>query len=167
MGAQTIHFLVLCTGNSARSILAEVLLNELSNGRFRAHSAGSEPAGRVNPHAIEKLRREGHAVEGLRSKSWNEFSADSGYTFDIVITVCDNAAGESCPVWRGSPVTAHWGLPDPAAANEEGITSAFDLAYKQLQQRIEMLVQIPLEDFDERMRLDALLRVHDAARNVR
>ena len=142
-----ITVLVLCTGNSARSILGEVLINELSGGRLRAFSAGSRPTGRVNPGALAKLRREGHAVAGLASKSWEQFSGPDAPSVDIVITVCDNAAGESCPVWHGSPVTTHWGIPDPAIDTDDTalIDAAFDRAYARLRGRVEAMLALPIE----------------------
>ena len=136
------NILVLCTGNSARSILGEVLINELGRGRFRAYSAGSQPTGRVNPGAIDKLEREGHSVDGLESKSWDRFSGDDAPEIDIVITVCDNAAGETCPLWNGAPVTTHWGIPDPASDND------FDAAYRRLRYRIEAMLELSVEDMD-------------------
>lgn len=160
--SQPIRVLVLCTGNSARSILGEVLINELGGGRFEAWSAGSQPAGQVNPGAIAKLEREGHATDGLASKSWDTFAGPDAPAMDIVITVCDSAAGESCPVWPGSPVRTHWGIPDPAAAPAEERDEAFDKAYKQLRLRVEALLEVPVEDFDVRQRKDALDRIHDA-----
>ena len=136
------NVLVLCTGNSARSILAEVLINELGEGRFCAFSAGSHPAGKVNPGAIDKLEREGQPTEGLASKSWDEFSGSDAEAIDLVITVCDNAAGESCPIWNGSPVTLHWGLPDPAAfEDEQQRRQAFDEVYDELRKRITRYLQ--------------------------
>ncbi len=158
--------LVLCTGNSCRSILGEVLINELGQGRFAAHSAGSQPAGQVNPGAIRKLAAEGHRTDGLESKSWDRFSGDGAPQIDIVITVCDSAAGEACPVWYGSPVTAHWGIPDPADAPPQDADAAFDLAYRQLRTRIEAMVELPLESMDQRATLDALERIHDAAQDI-
>lgn len=160
MNEARLKVLVLCTGNSARSILGEVLINELGTGRLQAFSAGSQPIGRVNPGAIDKLRREGHDTDGLESKSWDHFSGADAPAIDIVITVCDNAAGESCPVWNGAPVTAHWGIPDPASAADPG--PAFDAAYAALRARVEALLQVPLEDFDARQRYDALARIHDS-----
>ena len=157
-----IRVLVLCTGNSARSILGEVLINDLGKGRFEARSAGSQPTGQVNPGAIAKLAREGHAFDGLSSKSWDTFAAPGAPEMDIVITVCDSAAGESCPVWPGHPVTAHWGIPDPATAPESARDAAFDAAYSQLRSRVQALLEVPLEDFDARQRKDALERIHDA-----
>lgn len=157
------RILVLCTGNSCRSILAEVLFNELGQGRVTAYSAGSNPAGAVNPGAIAKLQKESHSTSGLRSKSWDEFTGPDAPAIDVVITVCDNAAGESCPVWNASPVTLHWGIPDPADATAEQMDAAFDLAYSQLRGRIEQVLELPLESLDIRYRKDALQRIHDAA----
>ena len=154
--------LVLCTGNSARSILGEVLLNELGGGRLLAFSAGSHPAGRVNPGALAKLRREGHAVAGLASKSWEQFSGPDAPSVDLVITVCDNAAGESCPVWRGSPVTVHWGIPDPAIDTDDTalVVAAFDRAYTQLRGRVEALLALPIETMAATDLSVALQQVH-------
>ncbi len=160
MTGDALNVLVLCTGNSARSILGEVLINDLGEGRLRAFSAGSQPVGRVNPGAIDKLKREGHSTDGLDSKSWDRFSGPGAPDIDIVITVCDNAAGESCPIWNGAPVTAHWGIPDPASAEDAG--PAFDAAYAALQARVAALLEVPLEDFDARQRYDALARIHDS-----
>lgn len=150
------NILVLCTGNSARSILGEVLINELGGGDLVAFSAGSHPAGRVNPGAIDKLRREGHRVEGLESKSWDRFSGDDAPRIDIVITVCDNAAGESCPVWNGAPVTAHWGIPDPAVDGD------FDRAYDRLRRRIEAMLALPLKEMNAAEVATALAEVHQS-----
>lgn len=160
--SQPIRILVLCTGNSCRSILAEVLFKELGSGRIEAFSAGSHPAAAVNPAAIAKLRKEGHSTEGLASKSWDQFSGPDGPAIDIVITVCDSAAGESCPVWRGAPVTAHWGIPDPADADADDRDRAFDRAYSQLRKRIEQTLELPLESLDVRYLKDSLQRIHDA-----
>ena len=131
------NVLFLCTGNSARSIVAEVLMNDLGKGRYRAYSAGSHPVGAVNPGAIEKLQAEGHSVDGLASKSWDEFSGEGAIDFDLVVTVCDNAAGETCPVWNGSPLKLHWGVPDPAAHEDAAKRrAAFDYAYDALREKI-------------------------------
>ena len=159
MSDPSLNVLVLCTGNSARSILAEVLLNELGAGRYRAFSAGSRPAGRVNPGAIDKLEREGHSTDGLTSKSWDAFSGADAVPFDLVITVCDNAAGESCPIWNGSPLTVHWGIPDPAAitTDDAAIRDAFDQAYDRLKARIEALVE--LHELDA----ESLQAIHERA----
>ena len=158
--AAAVHnVLVLCTGNSARSIIAEVLLHDLGAGRVHAHSAGSHPAGQVNPGALAKLAAERHATVGLRSKSWDEFSGSGAMPIDIVITVCDNAAGESCPLWSGSPVTVHWGIPDPAGFEDEAESrAAFDRAYSQLRRRVESM--LALADLGDRA---ALQRVHEQA----
>lgn len=152
----TIHVLVLCTGNSARSILGEVLINELGSGRLRAYSAGSRPVGRVNPGALDKLEREGHAIAGLESKSWDRFSGPDAPAIDLVITVCDNAAGEACPLWNGAPVSVHWGIPDPAADGD------FDAAYERLRARVEAMLALPLERLDKAGQRDALVRIHAA-----
>ncbi len=135
--------LFLCTGNSARSILAEVLLRDRAAGRLRTCSAGSRPAGRVHPEALACLERHGHATGGLRSKSWDEFA--EGEPVDFVITVCGNAAGETCPVWPGRPLGGHWGLPDPAAAAPEEQGGAFERTYRALEARIDRFLALPLE----------------------
>lgn len=144
------NVLFLCTGNSARSILGEALLNLLGKGRFRAWSAGSHPAGRVNPFAIELLQKNGIATEGLRSKNWDEFSQAGAPEFDFVFTVCDNAANEICPVWPGQPMTAHWGIEDPAAVEggDEDKRRAFVHAYNQLSRRIALFISLPLKSLD-------------------
>ncbi len=160
---EPMRILVLCTGNSCRSILAEVLFNELGRGRVEAFSAGSHPAGAVNPGAIAKLQKEGHSTAGLTSKSWAQFSGVDAPAIDFVVTVCDSAAGESCPVWSGSPVPVHWGIPDPADASDDETDAAFDEAYAQLRTRIEQTLELPLESLDVRYRKDALQRIHDAA----
>ena len=146
---KTYNVLVLCTGNSARSILGEVLFNALGKGKFKAWSAGSKPAGRVNPGALEWLRANGHGTEGLRSKSWDEFAAPGAPEFDFVFTVCDNAAGEVCPVWYGAPVTAHWGIPDPAhIEGDEARRAAFNKAADQLARRIHLFMCLPIDKLD-------------------
>ena len=152
------NILVLCTGNSARSILGEVLINDLGQGRLKAFSAGSHPTGRVNPGAIAKLEREGHDTEGLHSKSWDQFTGPGAEAMDIVITVCDSAAAESCPVWTGSPVTVHWGIPDPAGRDD--VEVAFDKAYVRLKSRIERMLAVPLESLDANAQREALAGIH-------
>ena len=145
------NVLFLCTGNSARSILGEALLNSLGKGRFRAWSAGSHPGGRVNPFALEILSRNGFATEGLRSKSWDEFAAPGAPEFDFIFTVCDSAAAETCPVWPGHPMSAHWGIPDPAAVEGDDETKrrAFRDAFSRLQRRISLLVNLPVQSLDK------------------
>ena len=145
------HVLVLCTGNSARSILAEVLFNVLGKGKFIAHSAGSKPAGRVNPFALELLQQQGFSTEGLRSKNWDEFAAPGAPQIDFIFTVCDNAAGETCPVWPGKPATAHWGIPDPAAVTGDDATKrgAFRKASEQLARRIQLFMNLPIASLDK------------------
>ena len=140
------NILFLCTGNSARSILAESVLNHKYGHRFRAFSAGSHPNGQVNPHAIALLERQGISIEGLRSKSWDEFAAPGAPVLHFVFTVCDNAANEVCPVWPGQPMTAHWGVPDPAAVqgSDAVIAQAFRDAYVVLERRIDLFANLPL-----------------------
>jgi arsenate reductase len=141
--------LFLCTRNSARSILAESLLNHWGRGRFRGFSAGSAPKGKVHPLAIELLQRSSLPTDGLRSKSWDEFAAPGAPPIDFVITVCDNAAGETCPVWPGKPVTAHWGVADPAAVEGDAESStAFRKTLAELEARIKLLVAIPIASLD-------------------
>lgn len=163
MNSKTINVLVICTGNSCRSILAEVLFNELGDGRIVAHSAGSRPAGVVNARALDKLKKEGHQVLNLASKSWDAFGGNDAPAIDVVITVCDNAAGESCPIWSGSPITVHWGIPDPANATGDDSDAAFELAYRQLKVRIQQTLELPLESMHRSLYKDALQRIHDAA----
>jgi arsenate reductase (thioredoxin) len=145
------NVLFLCTGNSARSIIAEVLLNKLGGGKFKALSAGSHPKGEVNPYTIKLLRGLGHDTSGLRSKSWDEFAQPGAPEFDFIFTVCDDAAGEQCPVWPGKPVTAHWGIPDPAAVkgSPTRIALAFNEACRMLSQRIGIFVSLPFAKLDE------------------
>ena len=144
------NILVLCTGNSARSVLAEALFNTLGAGRFKAYSAGSHPAGRVNPFAVEQVRALGYPVDELRSKSWDEFARPGAPQMDFVVTVCDNAAGETCPLWPGQPVTAHWGFPDPAAVegSDEQKRAAFRQTLRQIRHRVQLFLSLPLETLD-------------------
>jgi len=150
MAEPVFNVLFLCTGNSARSILAESLLNNMGKGRFRAFSAGSTPAGRVNPFALELLEKNHFPTGELRSKSWDEFAESDAPRLDFVITVCDNAAGEVCPVWLGQPITAHWGIPDPATVEGSDVAKrhVFVEAMNQLQRRISMFVSLPLATLD-------------------
>ena len=144
------NVLFLCTGNSARSILSEAILNKIGKDKFIAYSAGSMPKGQVNAHAIALLQRLGHETAGFRSKSWDEFAKPDAPKMDFVFTVCDNAANEVCPVWPGQPMTAHWGVPDPAAVegSETQIAHAFRDAYMALQRRIELFVNLPVQSLD-------------------
>ena len=148
MTDRVFHVLFLCTGNSARSIIGEVLLNHYGAGRFRAFSAGSQPKGHVHPMAISTLRGLGYDVTGLRSKSWNEFTGAGAPAFDFIFTVCDNAAGETCPVWIGHPMTAHWGIADPAAVEGEGQQEAFIEAIRFMRRRIALFLELPLAQID-------------------
>ena len=144
------NVLFLCTGNSARSILAEAILNNAGKDRFRAFSAGSHPAGKVNPFAIELLQKQHFGVVDLRSKNWDEFAAPGAPKLDFVFTVCDNAAGEVCPIWPGQPMTAHWGIEDPAAAEgtDEQRRKAFVQAYMRLNTRISQFISLPIGKID-------------------
>jgi protein-tyrosine-phosphatase len=153
MSERPYNVLFLCTGNSCRSILAEAIMNRLGGGRFRAYSAGSFPTGQVNPHALALLRKFNYETGGLRSKSWDEFSRDGAQdapALDFVFTVCDDAAGEVCPYWPGQPVTAHWGLPDPARAtgNDAEVALAFADTYRMLSHRISIFLNLPLAKLD-------------------
>lgn len=145
------NVLFLCTHNSARSIIAEAIINRLGNGRFKGYSAGSQPSGQVHPYAMDLLRQLNYDVSGLRSKSWEEFAAPGAPKLDFVFTVCDNAANEVCPVWPGQPMTAHWGVPDPSAV--EGTESerrfAFADTHRMLYQRIGIFVNLPLDSLDK------------------
>lgn len=159
--ARPINVLFLCTGNSARSVMAEAILNRAGGGRFRAFSAGSQPKGQVHPRTLELLRQQGFDVGTYRSKSWDEFGGPSAPPLDFVITVCDNAAGEACPYWPGHPMTAHWGVPDPAAAtgSDAEIRQAFADAFCRLSARIAAFVALPLGSLDRAARqrgLDAI-----------
>lgn len=162
MRPRPINVLVLCTGNSARSILSEALVNQLGAGRFRAFSAGSKPAGRVNPLALRVLEERGVPVAGLRSKSWDEFSGSDAPAMDIVITVCDNAAGETCPLWPGTPARVHWGLADPAAVtgSEQEKLQAFRETLRKVAARAQRLVAMK-DPLHENRQLEAeLKRIH-------
>lgn len=157
------NVLFLCTGNSARSILAEACLNSRGRGRFRAFSAGSHPAGKVNAFALDLLNKTGLDTSQLRSKSWDEFGKPGAPEFDLILTVCDNAAGESCPVWPGHPITAHWGVEDPAivAGTDDVKRRAFQKAFAQLSGRINLLLSLPVEKLDRhtlKSRLDQIGR---------
>lgn len=152
MSSKPLNILFLCTGNSARSIIAEALANSLTatRGRFRGYSAGSHPKGAPNPYALELLVQSRLPIDGLRSKSWDEFAGPGAPAMDFVITVCDQAAGEQCPFWPGQPMTAHWGMPDPAAVEgtEAGIRKAFADTAMMLRRRIELLASLPLDKLD-------------------
>ena len=155
--SRTYNALFLCTGNSARSILAEALLNQHGKGRFRAFSAGSFPKGEVHPMALRTLQRAGLPTDGLRSKSWDEFASEGAPKLDFIFTVCDNAANETCPVWPGHPMTAHWGIEDPANAPAAEQKHAFERAMFFLNNRISLFLALPLESIDE-MTLNKRLR---------
>jgi arsenate reductase (thioredoxin) len=165
---EPLDVLFLCTGNSARSIIAESILNRMGAGRFRAYSAGSQPAGRVNPFALNILRKSNYDVSELRSKSWEEFAALGAPALDFVFTVCDNAANEVCPIWPGQPMSAHWGLPDPAAV--EGTDAERALAFadtvRMLAQRISIFVNLPLRELTKlslQQQLDEIGRLSTTA----
>jgi protein-tyrosine-phosphatase len=167
MAEKTYNVLFLCTGNSARSIMAECILRRLGQGRFHAYSAGSHPAGSVNPYALELLKRFNHSVEGLRSKDWAEFARAGAPALDFVFTVCDKAAAEVCPVWPGQPMSAHWGFPDPVAAlgTEAERRAAFADIYGQIHNRISIFVSLPIASLDKltlQRRLDEMGRTQPA-----
>jgi arsenate reductase (thioredoxin) len=151
MADRPYNVLFLCTGNSARSIMAEAILNKTGAGKFRAHSAGSRPKGKVHPETLRLLDSLGYDTSDFRSKSWSEFADPGGPILDFVFTVCDNAAGEVCPLWPGQPMTAHWGVPDPAAVkgNPAEIALAFKDAYRMLNQRIGIFTSLPLHSLDQ------------------
>ncbi|HEY4987964.1 MAG TPA: arsenate reductase ArsC [Bradyrhizobium sp.] len=148
--ARPYNVLFLCTGNSARSILGEAILNRIGGGKFTAFSAGSNPTGKVNPHTLALLKRLDFATDGARSKSWDEFAKPGAPELDFVFTVCDNAASEVCPIWPGQPMTAHWGVPDPAAVegDDTAIAQAFRDAFLLLQRRIELFANLPVKSLD-------------------
>ena len=157
--AEPYNVLFLCTGNSARSVMAEAILNRVGAGKFRAYSAGSHPKGQVHPETIRLLQSLGYDTSGFRSKSWSEFADPGAPLLDFVFTVCDNAAGEACPLWPGQPMTAHWGVPDPAAAKGTSaeMALAFKEAYRMLHQRIGIFTSLPLRSLD-RLTLQNRLR---------
>jgi len=162
------NVLFLCTGNSARSIMAEAILNREGRRHFRAYSAGSQPAGRVHPYTLDLLRKLSFDVSGLRSKSWHEFSGPGATPLDFVFTVCDNAAGETCPFWPGQPMTAHWGLPDPAAATgtDAEVRFAFADTFRMLSNRITIFVSLSIRSLDKlslQRQLDSLGKGRDSA----
>jgi arsenate reductase (thioredoxin) len=159
-----LNVLFLCTGNSARSILAEAFLNSVAGNRFHAYSAGSHPAGKVNPFALELLQKNRISTEGLRSKSWDEFAKRGAPEMHFVFTVCDNAGGETCPFWPGQPITAHWGVPDPAAVqgSDEEKRKAFLLAFTQLSARIRLFVDLPFAKLE---RAAVKARLEDFGKN--
>ncbi|MBU3698354.1 arsenate reductase ArsC [Dechloromonas sp.] len=165
MTARSFNVLVLCTGNSARSILGEALFNHLGNldqpGRIRAFSAGSQPSGKVNPVALETLEKHGVPLPEARSKSWDEFAAPGAPAIDFIFTVCASAAGETCPIWPGHPTTAHWGIADPAHIEPLAARQvAFEDAYRKLKQRIEAFVALPLESMTTAEIAAAARRIH-------
>ena len=161
---KTFNVLVLCTGNSARSILGEALFNHLGNGRVRAFSAGSQPSGTVNPLALETLAAHGVPLPEARSKSWDEFAVPGAPALDFIFTVCASAAGEACPIWPGHPATAHWGIADPA--HVEPLTArqaAFETAYAELEKRITAFLKLPLETRSTAAIIDAARKIHTEA----
>ena len=164
MSTSVYNVLFLCTGNSAHSILAESILNRRGKGQFRGYSAGSHPNGAVNPLALSLLKEMDYPTEGLRSKSWDEFASPSSPHFDFIITVCDNAAGETCPVWVGRPTTAHWGIPDPAAVEGTDIQkkAAFAQAFKLMSTRINLFLSLPIASIEQlrlKQKLDEIGKV--------
>ncbi|HEY2051401.1 MAG TPA: arsenate reductase ArsC [Caulobacteraceae bacterium] len=161
MGETPFNVLFLCTGNSARSIMAEAIMNRVGRPKFKAYSAGSMPKGAVHPHTLELLERQNFQVEQFRSKSWEEFTGPDAPVLDFVFTVCDNAAAEVCPVWPGQPISAHWGLPDPAAAegSPAEIGLVFADTFRMLRHRIELFTNLPMESLDRltlQRRVDAI-----------
>ena len=151
MADRPFNVLFLCTGNSARSIMAEAILNKLGAGKFRAYSAGSHPKGRVHPETIRLLQGLGEDTAGFHSKSWSEFAKPGALPIDFVFTICDDAAGETCPVWPGKPITAHWGIPDPSATtgSEAELSLAFKEAYRMLFQRIGIFTALPIKSLNQ------------------
>ena len=161
---KTFNVLVLCTGNSARSILGEALFNHLGGGRIRAFSAGSQPSGTVNPVALETLQKHGVPLPEARSKSWDEFAAPDAPQLDFIFTVCASAAGEACPIWPGHPATAHWGINDPAHVEPLAARrAAFETAYQQLEKRITAFIKLPLETMSTVTIVEAARKIHAEA----
>lgn len=165
MMADTYNVLFLCTGNSARSVMAESILNRVGKPRFRAYSAGSHPKGSVNPGAMSLLQKLNYPIADLRSKNWSEFAADGAPELDFVFTLCDDAAGEVCPIWPGQPMTAHWGFEDPAAATgtEAEIAQKFAEIYGQIERRLAIFVNLPISSLD---RLTLQKRLDDIGRDM-
>ena len=162
------NILFLCTGNSARSILAESIMNRVGQGKFAAYSAGSHPKGQVHPGALRWLLHAGFPIDDLRSKSWDEFEVEGAPVFDFIVTVCDNAAGEVCPIWPGKPLRSHWGVPDPAAVEgaEYEVDRAFSETARQLGNRIRLFASLPIEKLDNlslRREMDAIGQTRDEA----
>lgn len=164
MGQKVWNVLVLCTGNSARSIMGEALINVLGQGRFKAYSAGSQPMGRVNPFAVEQAQTIGYDTSTVRSKSWDEFSQPDAVPMDIVITVCDSAAGESCPLWRGSPIKVHWGFADPSHidGSDDDKRAAFAITFAQIRKKVEALMQLPIDQLTTGQLTTELQAIGDA-----
>jgi arsenate reductase len=165
MTDKTYNVLFLCTGNSARSIMAEALVTTMGKGRFKGFSAGSKPGGKVNPYAIEQVKKIGYPVDNLRSKSWDEFAGPNAPYMDFIITVCDNAAGETCPYWPGFPATAHWGFEDPAAVegSDEEKRAAFEKIFKQIMSRMSTFVNLPIAMLDQRAIQQEIKKIGEAA----
>jgi arsenate reductase len=161
MPERVYNVLFLCTGNSARSIVAEAILNKIGAGKFKAYSAGSQPKGHVNPNTFRLLDKLGYETAGFRSKSWSEFTRPGTPDLDFVFTVCDDAAGETCPVWPGQPITAHWGIPDPAATTgtDAQIALAFSEAYRMIEKRIQAFAALPLAALDSMTLRDKLREI--------
>ncbi len=162
---KTYNILFLCTGNSARSVMAEAFTWAAGNGRFNAFSAGSHPTGRVNPFAVEQIAATGYPSERLRSKSWDEFALPDAPKMDFIVTVCDNAAGETCPYWPGHPATAHWGFEDPAAVEggDDEKRAAFARIAAQIQRRVALFAELLLEQMDERAKREAIARIGETS----
>ncbi|MBZ0093412.1 MAG: arsenate reductase ArsC [Sulfuricellaceae bacterium] len=159
MDGKLYKVLFLCTGNSARSIMAEALLNHFGRGKFKAYSAGSHPAGSVHPLTLKELRKSGLSAEGMRSKSWSEFDQPDAAEMDFIITVCDKAAGETCPIWPGRPLTAHWGFEDPVACegDDEAKRLVFKTVFRHISNRVQLLANLPIEKLD-RLKLQSEVR---------